>query len=210
MGHCLITLLRGTVSCRYAGRVPRWEPGTRDRLERAAVTLFAERGYDTVTVEQIAAAAGLARSGFFRYFRDKSDVLSSDHDAFVDRFADGVRGAPDDAGAVAAIEAGLVGLEDAWFTEDVRDLAPLRAAAIASSPDLQERELLKHRDTAEAVASALRSRGEPTIVAEVAGQLALLAFRRTVAAWSDPHAGAFGALARRTVRQVVDAAGDLR
>jgi AcrR family transcriptional regulator len=45
-----------------------------------AVELFAERGYDSTTVEDICAAAGISRTSFFRYFRTKEEVLLRDFD----------------------------------------------------------------------------------------------------------------------------------
>jgi AcrR family transcriptional regulator len=55
--------------------MPRWEPDAQGRLQRAAMTLFLERGYAAVTVAEIADRAGLTKRTFFNHFPDKREVL---------------------------------------------------------------------------------------------------------------------------------------
>lgn len=53
---------------------------TRDELELVARELFAERGFEATTVDDIAVAAGIGRRTFFRYFASKNDVVWGDFD----------------------------------------------------------------------------------------------------------------------------------
>ncbi|WP_286900215.1 mycofactocin system transcriptional regulator [Thermocrispum sp.] len=48
---------------------------SRAELERVAFELFAERGFDATTIDDIAAAANIGRRTFFRYFDSKNDVV---------------------------------------------------------------------------------------------------------------------------------------
>ena len=48
----------------------------RDAIWRAATDLFAEKGYDETTVEDIAERAGVSRRSFFRYFSSKGDLMA--------------------------------------------------------------------------------------------------------------------------------------
>ena len=54
---------------------------SRAALERVGFELFARQGFDRTTVEDIAAAAGIGRRTFFRYFASKNDLVWGDFEA---------------------------------------------------------------------------------------------------------------------------------
>lgn len=53
---------------------------SRAELERVALDLFTSRGFDETTVDDIAAAAGIGRRTFFRYYASKNDAVWGDFD----------------------------------------------------------------------------------------------------------------------------------
>src|SRR5438270_53533 len=110
----------------------RWEPNARERLERAALALFVEHGYDATTVAEIADRAGLTKSTFFRHFADKREVLFGGQDILAGLFSDAIRAAPPSATTVECLAAAL-GSAAAAFTPDRHDLAPQRRAVIAAN-----------------------------------------------------------------------------
>jgi AcrR family transcriptional regulator len=194
----------------YGGGVPRWEPNARERLERSALELFAEQGYDDTTVEQIAAGAGLNRSTFFRHFGDKREVLFGGQHGLASRLAESIENAPSRLTALESIEAAFDAVATDTFAADRRDLAPRRMSIIASSPEFRERELLKRLDITTAVTAALRSRGIEEPTATVAAELATVTFSRTVATWAEPdNTEDFGAIASRVLRELHAAAAKL-
>lgn len=56
---------------------------TADAIVEAAFELFATRGYDETSVDDIALAAGVSRSSFFRQFGSKEMVIFPDHDTIL-------------------------------------------------------------------------------------------------------------------------------
>jgi AcrR family transcriptional regulator len=85
---------------------------TRDALEAAAMKLFAARGYDATTVEEIAVEADVAVRTFFRYFGSKQDVLLGDvaHDV-AGRLTAALESRPADQPPIDAVGAALDALE---------------------------------------------------------------------------------------------------
>jgi len=65
-------------------------------LTAVAQDLFLEHGYEQTTVDQIAAAAGMSKRTFFRYFPSKDDLVIGKYDLFGDRMADALDARPDD------------------------------------------------------------------------------------------------------------------
>lgn len=65
-------------------------------LTSVAQDLFLEHGYESTTVDQIAAAAGMSKRTFFRYFPSKDDLVIGKYDLFGDRMADALDARPMD------------------------------------------------------------------------------------------------------------------
>jgi AcrR family transcriptional regulator len=85
----------------------RREPNARGRLERAALELYSERGFEQTTVAEIAKRAGLTERTFFRYFADKREVLFWGAGALQEFFVTNVASAPDSAAPIDAMAAAL-------------------------------------------------------------------------------------------------------
>lgn len=163
----------------------RWQPGARERLVVAAVDLFTEQGYDTTTVAQIAARAGVTRSTFHRHFSDKREVLVAGQETLSRLLAEGIAQAPAGATPLEAVAAGLERASGEMGPVN-RDLGPRLKAAVAASTELQERDALKSIGLAAAMTGALVARGVPDPTAHLAAELGLLAFKRGYARWSEP------------------------
>ncbi len=112
----------------------------RHDLSTAAIDLFLANGYDRTTVDDIAAAAGVARRTFFRYFRSKEDAVFPDHDACLKRVEEHLsRIDPTQPPLVAAGEAAHLVL--AMYADDAQ--ASVRRYRLVHEIELlRERELI--------------------------------------------------------------------
>ncbi|MEU2347080.1 TetR family transcriptional regulator [Modestobacter sp. NPDC049651] len=171
--------------------MPRWESGSRERLQQAALELFETRGFDGVTVAEIAAAAGLTERTFFRYFADKREVLFAGQDDFERQFLTALAGAPDGDPmtiATAALAGGA-----AFLPAERRPWSRARQRVVDAHPALRERELLKLSALAAALTRALTERGVGPVPAALAAESAVTVFRTAFAAWiADGEERPFG------------------
>lgn len=168
--------------------MPRWEPNAAERLALAALDLFDECGYENTTVIDIAQRAGLTKSTFFRHFADKREVLfggDSMHELILATTA----AAPAEATAFEAVQRALDAAGALVFTPARRDFVVRRAAIIAGTPELREREALKQLSLIEVLVGALRLRGVPEVAARVAAELSSLATKIAYERWSATPAG---------------------
>src|ERR1022692_3154681 len=159
----------------------RWEPNARGRLERAALELYGERGFEQTTVAEIAERAGLTERTFFRHFADKREVLFWGAGALQELLVGAVAAAPESAGPLAAVAAALEAT-DAVF-EERRESVRQRQAVIAANAELQERELIKLASLASAMAGALRRRGVKDPAASLTAEAGMAVFRIAFERW---------------------------
>ncbi|GAA0364953.1 TetR family transcriptional regulator [Microbispora corallina] len=161
----------------------RWEPNARGRLERAALDLYLERGFEQTTVAEIAGRAGLTERTFFRYFADKREVLFWGSAALQEHLVDAVAGAPDCLAPIDVI-AGAVEVAGERMQER-REGARRRQAVIVANAELRERELIKLANLSAALAGALRERGVDDPAASLAAEAGIAVFKIAFQRWID-------------------------
>lgn len=180
----------------------RKKAATKQSIQVHALRLFAEKGYDATTVDEIAAAAGVSHMTFFRYFPRKEAVVEyDDYDPMFEELL--AARSPDEAPLTAlhnAIRAGLV----AVVSTD-REALLQRTRLVLSNPTLRSRNVIAQDMTRDLFARALARRAglsEPDFAATVQASAALGAVGVAMTAWAageddDPVAlidAAFAAL----------------
>lgn len=103
-------------------------------MELIALRLFTEQGFEATTVEQIAAAAGVSRRTFFRYFDAKSDVLWNSFDAEVERIRGLLARTPDNLPVMEAVRRAVLAANH-YRARDVPELRT-RMTLLSSVPEL--------------------------------------------------------------------------
>ncbi len=120
----------------------------RDALSAAAVELFLARGFEAVTVEEIAQAAGVSRRTFFRYYESKEDVMAERTDEFGEQLLVELAARPLDEPPLLAIRNALVpAIEYSLVKPDLvrdtirllRETSALRRAVMERRNRLEER-----------------------------------------------------------------------
>jgi AcrR family transcriptional regulator len=173
--------LMSAAAIKYDRDMSRWEPNARGRLERAALELYIERGFDQTTVAEIAARAGLTERTFFRHFADKREVLFAGAGELQEFLVRTLASAPDSAAPIDAVAAAVEAA--GALLQERRDYAGQRQAVIAANAELQERELIKLASLATALASALRRRGVTDPAASLAAEAGIAVFRIAFERW---------------------------
>jgi len=130
---------------------------TRERLAESAWQLVQARGYEQVTVDDIAAAADVSRSTFFRYFPAKEAVLFTWRESLLDEFeAELSREDPGESG-FEAVRRALLWV--AAFYQRDRAAIVRRQHLINASPALVGFEYEVDRIWEDRIARALAARG---------------------------------------------------
>jgi AcrR family transcriptional regulator len=144
---------------RTAGLRERKKAKTRAAIREHALRLFEKQGYAATTVDQIAEAAEVSPSTFFRYFRTKEDVVLTDD--LDDLIVAAIQAQPAALPPVRAVLEGMRALftdidDEAWAAEGRRQ------RIIASVPDLRARLMQQTVAAIDLLAAALAARaGRP-------------------------------------------------
>lgn len=70
--------------------------------------LFAAKGFESTTIPEIAAASGVSRTTFFRYYRTKGDILWAPFDEHLDRLEQSLRSRPPEEPIMTALMRGII------------------------------------------------------------------------------------------------------
>ena len=124
--------------------------GTRARVERAALELFTRRGFENVTTDEVADAAGISRRTFFRYYGTKADAVWGDFAGHIVRL-EALLAAADSGGPVLpSVCAAYVEVND--YADAELPLLRERMRLILTEPALLAHSQVRHAEVDRVVA----------------------------------------------------------
>ncbi|MCX5356267.1 TetR/AcrR family transcriptional regulator [Streptomyces mirabilis] len=163
----------------------------RFELAQVAFDLFRREGFDNVTVNDLAAAAGVSRSTFLRYFGSKEDAVLGAVDIQGEQVVAALRARPADEGDWAALRRALDTVTELHRRDPGGALA--MSQLIMRTPALGARTLEKQNGWRPAIAQALAERADPSwptlLVPSVRAAAAVDCLNVAVDGWtaSDGH-----------------------
>jgi len=154
-----------------------------DELERLGLELFTTRGFEETTIDEIAAAAGISRRTFFRYYTSKNDLVWGDFDAELGRLRERLAATPAAVPMMVALREAIVAFNR--VDADHVALHRRRMALILGVPTLMAHSTLRFTGWRDAIAEFVGARvGRPST--ELLPQLvAHAALGCAIAAYSD-------------------------
>ncbi|EMF53749.1 transcriptional regulator [Streptomyces bottropensis ATCC 25435] len=163
----------------------------RRELAAAAMELFSTKGYEATTVDEIAAAAGVARRTFFRHFRSKEEAIFPDHDDTLIRAEAVLNAAPQHEHPLDTVCRGIkevmkmyaarpeISVARYKLTREVPTLREAEIASVARYERLFTRYLLGHFDE-----NAHHDAGnDDPLLAEVAASAVVTAHNHVLRRW---------------------------
>jgi mycofactocin system transcriptional regulator len=121
-----------------------------------ALLLFAERGFDSTTVDDVADAAGIGRRTFFRYFASKNDVVWGDWDFALTHFREQLADLPGDVGLVEGLRQAVQAFNA--LPEGAEPQHRVRMAMVLHTPALQAHSTLRYAGWRAVVAQHVAAR----------------------------------------------------
>ncbi|MGZ4669441.1 MAG: mycofactocin system transcriptional regulator [Blastococcus sp.] len=130
--------------------------GTRARVEKAALDLFTLKGFEQVIIDDVAAAAGISRRTFFRYFATKADAVWGDFAAHVTRLGHLLAATDPEQPVLASVCAAYVEVND--YADAELPLLRERMQLILTEPALLAHSQLRYADVDRVVADHVARR----------------------------------------------------
>jgi AcrR family transcriptional regulator len=173
-------------------------------VERAALDLFLQKGFNSTTVDEIADEVDISRRTFFRYFESKEGVVFSNVNHDMNALETILASRSPDEPPLVALRESLIEFAD--YLEDRRDIMRARFELVSKNPELQARGAQIREEWTGLVERALgRHTGlaEPDVRTRLLAAVGVTALRIAVQDWIESGA-TLASLTRENFRILED------
>jgi TetR/AcrR family transcriptional regulator, regulator of mycofactocin system len=123
---------------------------SRHEVQRVALRLFAERGFEETTLDDIAAAVGVSRRTLFRYYPSKNDIVWGEFSEHLAGLRERLAAAPAGEPLMEVLRRAVVAFND-YGARELPELR-IRMSLITSVPALQGHSMLRYQDWCDVIA----------------------------------------------------------
>lgn len=157
----------------------------RHAIERVALELFEDPGFDATTINEIAEAVGMSPRTFFYYFETKEDVVLADYARRLERIVGELDQRPVDEAPWSALGASFLAVASDYESQRAQLLR--RGTIMATNPSVFARSLQLQAGWEDALATALTDRlrdsADTSITPRLMAAAALAAMRSSLGHW---------------------------
>ena len=174
-----------------------------DAIWNAAIDLFAEKGFDKTTVDDIAAAAGVSQRTFFRYFASKSDLMGQDMLTYGEALREAIKACPKSASGFEVLRSAV--LEIAATVASFPRTREIIAVSI-QYPAAREAQLSRmgqvEQEVAQAYAARMKKTRESEMTSRLLAGLTLTILDVTTGLWYAGEVEEIGVVAKRVIKRL--------
>jgi AcrR family transcriptional regulator len=160
---------------------------TYEELQRVALELFAARGFDHVTIEDICADAEVSKTTFYRYFESKEDAVLGNPQEKAEAFAAELNARPADEPMLTSVRLATMGMMNVF--EHDRETSLATGRVIRATPSLIARNLEHQAVWEDTLAAFVHSRlgddDDAELRSRVVAAIIVATLRATVDYWRD-------------------------
>jgi AcrR family transcriptional regulator len=169
----------------------------RAELAELAVGPLLERGFNAVTIDDLAKAAGISRRTFFRYFETKEDVVTCAFDEAGDELVRVFRERPTDELPLVSLRTAIVQVIHGFARDPARARALMRL--IRDTDALRARFLIRQDDWREQLTAAITERmpkdPKTPMLARLIATVSMGTVDAAMTAWAESNARELDAVA---------------
>ncbi len=160
------------------------QEAVREAISEAAMDLFAAKGFDQTTVEEVAQAAGVSRRSFFRYYEGKDDLLAQGVVDYGKVLAEAVKASPSRGTPLDVVhETVMAGAKYVIGRPKIREGVEIAIRSASARQAYHSRMVEVEDRLADAFASRLKGAKKDDVRPRLLAGLTLVLMNTTVTAW---------------------------